>query len=526
MTMLSWMLYTLVITTLLGVAALASEWIARVFGFATRAVWCAALAALVLATIASWRAPSEERAVIRWAIGGAPAVVNVQSSEQATPATTRDSSSAISVNAVLTIAWLCLSLLAAGFLVSTTVQLTRRQRHWTRARVAGESVLVTDGLGPAVVGFFDPVIALPAWTLNEADDRVQLIVAHEREHLRAGDQRVIALAWIVAIALPWNLVVMWMIARLRHAIEIDCDARVMRRHRDVRGYGELLIDVSRRPASMAAGLTAFAERPTNVERRIMALTTGMPKHGKIIAACLSVAAVMVIFGACEIPRPAGPGARSANAFKTAQPELREVKAPLPAGASDAVQSALAKDFAAVNARGTKDGEAVWFVANRDGTIESSWVGRAYSEAEFRRVATQPKFDSLYLVTFNANMKAANGSSIRIVWARDVVPWESYEFIGDKHRDLIRDSLRVLQPAMYSGLAGGEAVYFVLDWKNRRVEKIWSAPALSDRKAQWEYARRQFSERVVLHATNVNVTAEDGRVIPVVYLNPRPWAGRY
>ena len=54
----------------------------------------------------------------------------------------------------------------------------------------------------------------------------------------------------------------------------------------------------------------------------------------------------------------------------------------------------------------------------------------------------------------------------------------------------------------------------------------SAPALSDRKAQWDYARREFPEHVVLHATNVDVAAENGRVIPVVYLNRRLWAERY
>jgi beta-lactamase regulating signal transducer with metallopeptidase domain len=524
--MLSWMLYTLVITASLGIAALAIEWIARAFAFPTRIVWCAALVAGALASVASWRASSEEATSIRWMLGAAPSVAAVQSTERAARARTENSVTSISVTAALSVGWLSLSVLTAGFLVLTTVQLSRRQRSWTRARVAGEAVLVTDGLGPAVVGFFSPVIALPAWTLKEQDDRVQLIVAHEREHLRAGDQRVIALAWIVAIALPWNFIVVWMIARLRHAIEIDCDARVIRRHRDVRGYGELLIDVSRRPASMAAGLTAFAERPSNVERRIMALTTGMPRHGKIIAACLSAVAVVVLFGACEIPRPAGPGAKSASAFKTAQPALTEVNAPLPAGVTPTLQNVLARDFSAVNARGTKDGEAVWFVADRDGSVRSSWIGNIYSESEFRRAAMRQAFDTLHLVAFIAGMKATNGSPINVVWTKDQVPWEISELIADRTHTLIRDSIRVLQPALYSGLASGDAVYFVLDWKNRRVERIWSAPALSDRKAQWEYARGQFSERVVLHVTNVNVTIENGRVIPVVYLNRRPWAERY
>jgi beta-lactamase regulating signal transducer with metallopeptidase domain len=519
--MLSWMIYVALVTTLIACAAVAGDWVARSVSLPTRVVWCVALVATAVTGVVSWRAPTND---------AAPATI--VSSTQA-PARSIGAplgevplvDTPVLVGAVLAWVWIGLSIATALFLLVTTVQLRRRQRMWNPADVEGERVFITDGLGPAVVGFFRPVIALPAWATTESDERLRLIIAHEREHLRAGDQRLIALAWIITIMMPWNIVAVWMIARLRHAIEIDCDARVVRAHRDVRAYGELLIEVSRRPAAVPTGLTAFAERPSNVERRIMALTIGMPRHAKPIAIGLSLAAAAAIAVACEIPRPVGPGARGASALKTTPPTT-EVPAPLPAGAASTVRSTLARSFPAIDAGGTKGGQAVWMVAGRDGRVVSSFVGPTYSENEFRRVARQQVYDSLNLVAFNAGLKAANGAPIVVVWARDVIPWETSVFLPDRARALIRDSIKTLQPNLYSGLAAGQAIYFVLDWKAKRVERIWAAPALADAAAQWRYARAQFPERVVLYATNVDITTADGRQVPVVYLNRSPWAERY
>jgi hypothetical protein len=139
---------------------------------------------------------------------------------------------------------------------------------------------------------------------------------------------------------------------------------------------------------------------------------------------------------------------------------------------------------------------------------------------------QPAFDSLALMVYNTAVAAANGAPVAVVWAQDITPWEGYEFLPDRARLLMRDSLRVLQPQLYSTLPAGQAIYFLLDWKAKRVGRLWAGPAIADRKAQWEYARAQFPERVLLYATNTTIQTEDGREIPVVYLNPRPWAERY
>ena len=56
-----------------------------------------------------------------------------------------------------------------------------------------------------------------------------------------------AAAWAVAL-FPWNPALWLIVKRLRLAIEIDCDARVLAgRRSDVRDYGMLLLTVGSRP---------------------------------------------------------------------------------------------------------------------------------------------------------------------------------------------------------------------------------------------------------------------------------------
>ena len=65
-------------------------------------------------------------------------------------------------------------------------------------------------------------------------------------------------AGLAAVLLPWNLPVWWQLRRLRLAIEVDCDARVVRRGGDLRQYASLLIEVGRRRAGGGSPLLALA----------------------------------------------------------------------------------------------------------------------------------------------------------------------------------------------------------------------------------------------------------------------------
>jgi TonB family protein len=61
------------------------------------------------------------------------------------------------------------------------------------------------------------------------------------------------------------------VRRLREAIELDCDARVLRRAPDARQYGALLLEVGRRRAAPVLGV-ALAEPVSLLERRIRQIT--------------------------------------------------------------------------------------------------------------------------------------------------------------------------------------------------------------------------------------------------------------
>jgi TonB family protein len=115
------------------------------------------------------------------------------------------------------------------------------------------------------------------------------MLMHEREHVRAGDVRLAALGQLLVLAQPWNLPLVWQWRRLREAVEVDCDCRVLRLDPDARAYGALLLEVGRRRALPQLAL-AFAEPRTFLERRIDLLTRA--RHGGRHAAGLAGLALL------------------------------------------------------------------------------------------------------------------------------------------------------------------------------------------------------------------------------------------
>jgi hypothetical protein len=123
-----------------------------------------------------------------------------------------------------------------------------------------------------------------------------------------------------------------MVRRLHLAVELDCDARVLRAAPDVRSYGSLLLTIgaaSERPTWIAAA--AFADRPTQLERRIVAMTR--PRNPvawpRALASVLAAAVLFTV--ACMAPVPATPvsttprsPAGSSQSEPTASDTLRQL----------------------------------------------------------------------------------------------------------------------------------------------------------------------------------------------------------
>jgi TonB family protein len=108
--------------------------------------------------------------------------------------------------------------------------------------------------------------------------------------------------------MPWNPALWWQLRRLRAALEIDCDARVLAAHRDVTRYGLLLLAVAQRRATPLRGLAgapALAESTSDLSRRITAMRTPLPRR-RLLRTAIGLAsaaiAVAAAFVACSTTR--------------------------------------------------------------------------------------------------------------------------------------------------------------------------------------------------------------------------------
>ena len=183
----------------------------------------------------------------------------------------------------LAIAWGISSALALLTLGAAHWRLRRRTRGWPSVVVDGVPVRVAPDLGPAVVGVRRTEIVLAEWTLAMDAPLRALVLRHEAEHVRGGDARLLAGAALLIAATPWNAPLWWLAHRLRLALEVDCDARVLRAYPDVRRYGLLLLTVAQRAAAMPGpraplAPAALAESLTDLERRIDVMRAPTPTH--------------------------------------------------------------------------------------------------------------------------------------------------------------------------------------------------------------------------------------------------------
>src|SRR6266404_4974784 len=110
--------------------------------------------------------------------------------------------------------------------------------------VDGVPVVVTDAAGPATVGLLRSRVLVPRWVLALPGIERRYVVRHEEEHRRAHDARLLFVASLPLLLMPWNLAMWWQLRRLCLAVEMDCDNRVVAQLGDANAYGELLLKVA------------------------------------------------------------------------------------------------------------------------------------------------------------------------------------------------------------------------------------------------------------------------------------------
>ena len=304
-----WMLYSTLVALIVGVAAATVE---RAVGATVPGRrWSWMLAVLLAIAIPAWvlaagrsleRQPDvTSRDLTIHGVSQGAAALSARVADLLSLAPTRP---LVRYDTQLIVMWAGIAGLALCLYAVAILSLARRRRGWRPGTVDGQPVLVSNAVGPAVVGALKPAIVVPEWSLGLPDDQRALMIEHERQHVRARDPLVLHSAAIVAMLMPWNVALWWLNRRLRLAVELDCDSRVLARGHDARAYGHLLLNVcSRRQRVGAAVAPALFERTSSLAKRITAMNPRRPRFPRSRLALGVMVAAGVIAVACEMPTP-------------------------------------------------------------------------------------------------------------------------------------------------------------------------------------------------------------------------------
>jgi beta-lactamase regulating signal transducer with metallopeptidase domain len=316
--MFIWMFYVIAVSVLLGCAAWAAERGARLGRGTTRWYWLAAILASLLVPTVIASVSVQMPDVVGIAAGEKILVLRNATTIPLTPLTwlvdgNESVAHAHSVDQWLKSAWLLVSFGMLLVLVVNGMQLYRRKRIWRRAEMRGAEVFVVPDVGPAVVGFLRPCIVVPTWLVESAPRTQASVMAHERAHLDAGDPQLFTIALCLLVLMPWNLPLWWQLRRLRYAIEVDCDARVIGGGTDAADYGETLIAVGERQSGYLGAVAAMSESPSFLEQRIKIMVSKRARFWLLTSTALGCLSVALVAVAAQVSPP------NAQTVATAEP---------------------------------------------------------------------------------------------------------------------------------------------------------------------------------------------------------------
>jgi TonB family protein len=410
MIVMAWLIYCVMIAGLLTLGAVAWERSARWSGRAARWGWVAALAGSV--TLPWLLRLLPERG---WA-EGVPSAAGALRLEPLGLASGAASASAWSAQDIGLALWLTASALVLAYVALLLTRLLRATRRWRMEELEGGPVLMTESVGPAAVGVRRGMVVLPAWVMDLDAELRSLLLRHERAHVDAGDPRLLLAGLVLLAAMPWNPVIWLQVLRLRNAIELDCDARVLSSGADPARYGTLLLEVGRRRSEHTLVMATFGEPRVFLEQRIRRIAQWPleRRHGRaallaasavfLFVTALSCADPMRVQDATDIPRdaaeradPATPVAVEAVSDEpgftpmTRAPELQN---------REEVQEALRNSYPPLlRDAGIAGSPAVHFFIDAEGVVQrfmiSKYSGYPAFDAAALNVAASMRFSPAY-----------------------------------------------------------------------------------------------------------------------------------
>lgn len=293
-----WMAFAVLVSAALALSARAAEWGLERRGGAIRWLWVAAIAGAFALPLFRW---SEARrgATPALALGAAVRIPTIDVFADGAGRTALGGS----IDTLLVTAWGLVTLVLVLRLARQRRQLHAARRQWDGAVVDGHPVLLSVDAGPAIIGGRHPAVVLPRWVLDLPHPTRTLILQHEREHLRAGDAWVRDAARLACALVPWNPVLWYVERRLRAAIEVDCDRRVLRAlPDDPRAYGALLLQVAGRTAPRTQLLPALSESYTLIARRLTIMTRPA-RSSHLLSFVAASASIVALIAACSSEPP-------------------------------------------------------------------------------------------------------------------------------------------------------------------------------------------------------------------------------
>jgi len=275
-------LYTIAVGTLLGVVGLLLERVLPATTTSRRWLWCAIIATtMTVPGIYQAKHRSEityvlEQQVVQSRIGHTVGTATLTALNEGLAARIE------SYNPMIRRWWMLVSAMLVLWGLATAARvffLVRGSRvngaAQLRSVIDGVPVVVTDSIGPATVGVLRSRVVVPRWVLALPGVQRRYVLRHEEEHRRSHDSLLLFVASLTLLLTPWNLALWWQLRRLRLAVEMDCDNRVVSALGDANAYGELLFKVAQaasrgprlQPAFLGAGM---------LERRLTALVSPTP----------------------------------------------------------------------------------------------------------------------------------------------------------------------------------------------------------------------------------------------------------
>jgi len=289
--MLAWMIYALLVAIPLSVGALMAEQAAKFRRAPTRGFWIISLLASLLLPLVIATVTIHLPRFLGPATSATPIALRDTTSIPLTSTVmdwggAQSYASSTHIDTVLRDLWLAGSVVMTFVVCISAAWLYRRKRGWSQEYVCGVPVLVSQDVGPAVVGLIRSRIVVPAWLLSESREKQQYVIAHEQSHLKARDPLLVTSALMLLLAMPWNPLLWWQFHRLRRAIEVDCDARILRSGGDVGEYCETLIQVGQNQSGYLGTVAAMSESRSFLEQRIRIMLSRPRKWARASALVL------------------------------------------------------------------------------------------------------------------------------------------------------------------------------------------------------------------------------------------------